>query len=738
MLNTRACGLVLATLAMAPSAPAQTAQDAFHRAYYLEHEATDLEGALDLYKKIAGDRSVSDDLRGKARSAGLAVAEELAAADMTRLVPAETLLFIEIARPGERVAELLSQLGLLQTQTGDIGVSPLLLQGALGLRGAAAAVTSIDPGGGPPNGVLILHPGDVDVVRGLIETVLPMGGVPQQAIGGHPTWSIEGQVFITLTKRLAIASPDPSLIAGVIDRLAGGGTSLADSAAMQDALEMRGDDLLFFCVNAEPLMPMLMQGLEAEAEHDQEAAMALTFLDPESLRSFAGRIGIDDEGIAVDLALQLHEGHQNLAFNLLRMPNIGAETLRLVPNESAFFVAAALNDFAPRESSGDAEPIVTAMDFGREVFGNIADITLFGMPPQDRAAAGQGALPDVCAVIRVNDPARSRALWNFVLGLASQSAPGGGAPEGRSVTVAGQPAELFQVNGVPLYLMTQGHEMYVSPSSSALERALAARASGNSVLDDDVLARSLGHVDGRHTACLVAVPGRLARMGEPHMGDQERREVMPIAQLLDESIVSLTIEHSATRLGVSLRALNLPDVSGMVRQLIESEHRVASAAGSPVHVHGLLASADGTVVPASGLVAASDVPDSGQLRARFEELNGRGDKAASLLAARALTASLGEDATALNDLAWNLLTEDRFDGKYTDFAFETAQRAVEMSEGRSWYFLDTLAHAHYARGELEAAVAVQRKAIEIGKEDSRIGEARAALERFEEALEGTK
>lgn len=225
MIHPKACGLVLAALALAPVAQAQTAQDAFHRAYYLEHEGADLESALDLYKKIAGDRRVSDDLRKKARSAGLAVAEELAAADMTSLVPEDTLLFVEIAQPGERVAALLGQLGLLQEEPGMFGVSPLLLQGALGLRGAAAAITAIDPNGGPPNGVLILHPGDMDIVRGLIETVLPVGGVSEQPIGGHPTWSVEGQVFITLTKRLAIASPDPSLIAGVVERLSGGGTS---------------------------------------------------------------------------------------------------------------------------------------------------------------------------------------------------------------------------------------------------------------------------------------------------------------------------------------------------------------------------------------------------------------------------------------------------------------------------------------------------------------------------------
>ena len=171
----------------------------------------DAQGARELYLDVAGDRDLSRKLREKARSFADALGEDLASSDFTRLVPRDTIFYAELSRPGEQLSMLLDQLGLLgkvgQTP-GRFGVSPLLIDGLLGMRGAAVAVTEFDPERGQPSGVLILHPGDLDIVRGLIETALPIAAQSADPIGGHPTWSIEGEAFVTLTSRLLVASPD--------------------------------------------------------------------------------------------------------------------------------------------------------------------------------------------------------------------------------------------------------------------------------------------------------------------------------------------------------------------------------------------------------------------------------------------------------------------------------------------------------------------------------------------------
>ncbi|MHC4079479.1 MAG: hypothetical protein ACYST0_13680, partial [Planctomycetota bacterium] len=454
---------VVAALALALPATAQSAQDDFHKAYYLQHGKGDLQGALALYKRIAASRRAPRELRAKAEQQARNVAEEIASSDFARLVPADTICYVELNRPGEQIRNLLGQLGLLGGPGGTngeaaFGISPKLIDAVLGMRGAAVAVTEIDPQRGPTNGVLILHPGNLDVAQGLLETALPVGGQPVESIGGHATYSIEGQVFVTRTSRLLIASPDRGQIEGVLARLRGrGGPSFANNDELAGAMKLRGDDLLFFCMHFKPLMPMVREIIQREARRDPELQVALAFLDIESTRCIAGRAGVDAEGISFDARLVLDEGHRNLAFNLLRQPGIPKSALSTVPEGTAFFLVGAINrrgQVPPGETDARERPVVTLMDFGRELFANLTDFSLYVMPQVARMP--WGPMPDVAVALHVNDPKRSRALWQLVLGTA-QAAAGGGESAARERQVGDVRIEHYQIEEVPVFLATYGN-----------------------------------------------------------------------------------------------------------------------------------------------------------------------------------------------------------------------------------------------------------------------------------------
>jgi hypothetical protein len=157
-----ATGLFASVLLLVPGASAQDARDLFHEAYFLENEEGEIERALDLYRRVAESRKADAGMRARAKERAAGIAEELAAAEFSRLVPSETILFAQMDRPGEQVEELLDQLGLLGeahgVATGEFAVSPLLIDYALGMRGLAVAVTELNPGG-EPSGVLLLLPG---------------------------------------------------------------------------------------------------------------------------------------------------------------------------------------------------------------------------------------------------------------------------------------------------------------------------------------------------------------------------------------------------------------------------------------------------------------------------------------------------------------------------------------------------------------------------------------------------
>ena len=569
-----AAGLLAATSAPALAAP-QSGEEAYYRAYFLEHEEGDLEGALALYEKAA--KKGPKELRQRAARAAAAVTEDLIASDFARVMPPGAIVYAEITRPGERAEALLSQLGLLgSVEAGPerYRISPLLVRSLLGLRGAAVAVTEIDPQGGEPDMVAVFHPGDLAIVRGMIETAVPSGGTAVDPIAGFPTWNLEGEAFLTMTEKLVIVSPNRAQIEGVARRLTGEDrNSLASNESIQHAMSMRGDDLLFFCVNAEPVMPMIMEQLNREATGDAGAAMAMTMLDVKSLRSVAGRLTLGGEGLALELALDLAEGHRNLAFNLMRKPTLEQRTFELVPDEVAFFLATSLNKPMPAQARAavnqaqDEERIVTAMDFGREVFGNVVDIAFFGMPP---TAASAGPIPDIAAVVRVNDPAQSRALWKLMLGLASQ---GSGAPtmEPELVQVAGVEAERYELEGVPIYMVTTDGEMVISPSASAIERSIHARKKGRSVLDDPLFAAPLRELEQNSTFAFVCNPGRAAQMAGVHMSPAERQQMAPVAQLLEKTTVSVCVEHSSTRLALRAALAGVPDVSQFVAHMIDAQ-----------------------------------------------------------------------------------------------------------------------------------------------------------------------
>ena len=180
MLRTRSISILLPALllvfgAMPNEAKADTNDERFYRAFYLENHDGDYERAAKLYAKVAKDGGANKSIRRKARARLAVCQEELATNDFAALMPPNAICYIELNNPGKQVAKLLDQLGLLgdaddpdkKLQAGR--VSPVLIKELMGIKGAAAAVTGFDPMNQTPMCVAVFHQGDVEVIRGLIE-----------------------------------------------------------------------------------------------------------------------------------------------------------------------------------------------------------------------------------------------------------------------------------------------------------------------------------------------------------------------------------------------------------------------------------------------------------------------------------------------------------------------------------------------------------------------------------------
>ncbi len=746
LLATLSALAVCAAPAMAATLPSpQSAADSFYRAYYLEHEKGDLDAAMKLYKKAIKSGKLSAAERAKIESHLRACAEELAMDDLAQLVPADTIVYAELNDPGTQLERLLNQLGLLQgtDRAGDIAISPHLINGILGLKGAALAVTRVDPTAGMPGGVLILHPGDMEAVRGLIETALPAGGQEAEPIAGQRTFIVEGMVHVTMGERLIVASTERQLIEDVMRRVTGDRTdSLAANEDLAETLAGHGDDLLYFCANAEPVMPLIEGALGAVASQDPEAAMAIQLLDPTSLQTISGSIGVDEAGLSMDMGLTLEEGHKNLAFNLMRMPHVSESTFELIPNGVAGFVASSLNEHNPggtgvTDASG--APVVTIMDLGREVFGNLVNVALFALPSISEGPGGM-PIPDAALAMSVNDPERSKAIWRLVLGMAQGATSGNGRMTSSSVGAHKDGVERFQIEGVDVFLFSQGDRLVISPSKRAIEAAVGA-AGGANLTRDELFAGLAQQASKDHTSVFGVSMGRIADLAAQVIPAHELEEVGPFLALLSDTAIVATTRHSDTDLRWSAKVSGLPNVGPMVAQLIHEEMHGGSfqrgtfaASAARKHDHGVAVMTQPLALAAadSQHEHSYDAPKpAAGVKSHFKSFLASGNTEAASALLPIVATEIGDNPNDVNQFVWDLISSKHGDA-LAPALLPIISAANDATKKSNWYILDTMAHVQFAAGDAQGAISTSRRAVKVAhkQKDSRAKEAEAALARF--------
>ncbi len=570
----------------APRAGRDFADERYYKAHFLETQQRDYAAAADLFAQIARDRGAAAELREAAAARAAGCREELACDDFAKLVPAGTLAYVEFSRPGEQLSGLLAQLGLLREggtalsgAAGQVGISRTVVEGLLGLRGAAAAITGFDPSQGKPAGVAILHPGEMEVLRALIQDALNAAATPVEAIGGYPTYCIENEVFLTFTARLIVVSQQRGEIEGVLRRLSGDDDeSLRSDPSMAAALADRDGALLFFALNFKPVLPLIQAAMAVGGAQSPELAVAQALLDPASLDTLVGHVSVRDEGLRIDLALRLADENRNLAFHFLRLPPIDRRTLARVPAGCAGFFALALSEagdtLAPVAVEVDPRvppAPVSMLDLGRELYANIVGVAGF-VPTGITMQIDRERLPAAALVFTVRDPRRSRALWTELLGVASL-ATRSGPLDGARVDIEGVSAQRFDLpEGISVYLAQSKNDVLLSPSKEAIAAALRASTDGQSVLNDPAYSNSLSRIGDASTIALFAHAGRCIEIARPMMGEHDAAEAAPFLDAASDLVGSLVVDHSPNTLRISLMATGLPQVGPILTELLHRQH----------------------------------------------------------------------------------------------------------------------------------------------------------------------
>jgi hypothetical protein len=584
------CSLV-ASFAAA-TARAEDAAAWVQKGFYLQVHEGDLAGAAAAFERVVSDSAAPAAMRSEAQTRLAQCREDLASADLARLMPPDAIAYLELNRPGDQIARLAKMLGLVRQPGAESAVgtegqaapgiplgnglvfpanftlSPALVAELKKFRGAAVAITGLDERlKGIPEGVLVIHPGDSDLVRGLLETGVQVIE-PAKPIGAFKTYRFKDdhhEFWITVTARLLIAGTKREAVAATVERLGNPkAKSLAARPAFQALEADRRTGLLFAFVDGHEMARRLRPLMKG-----QEAAIVGTVLDLDHLESLTLTAGVTDDSVRVVARMNLMPGHHNLAYNLIRTPPFTRRSLGSVPRGAAGVVLLGLNPATPTPAGNsptkkDGPVQITGMDLGREIFANVEEVAFFVLPPAADRPTAHSPVPEMAAVFAVKDADKSEAIWNQILTLAALF--GVRDSHSHEVKIDGTVGKQYQFPGMPpLVVLRAADRALIVGTEGAATAALHASRGHESILTDEAYRKLLARLTPNSSKAVLVDAGRAAQIAREFSGDRDTSEMRLVGAILKDLRLSLVTDEAPNCLTLSIEATGLPDVPSVIQ-----------------------------------------------------------------------------------------------------------------------------------------------------------------------------
>lgn len=553
-----------------------------HRAYFLEHQTKDFAAARALYEKARSAAS-DDETRRIAVNGANRCRDAIAAQDFARLMPPDSIAYVEITRPGQIFEKLAGMVGLTtpdmqailaQRPTvesnsqahipSQIAISPAIFEALAEFGGAAVAITDFDPEEKrPPAGVIVIHHGDAKLCRGLIETAFQFAPTTAK-IHDMATFVSQvpeiGRITGVLTESLLIVGTTRDLTAGVVERLLSNGKgSLGERADLSEIAEQRKGATIFAYCDLQAIIKLATAHMDEDDRGEMKTVDALVDLD--SLKWAAFSFGIHEGAMNLQATMRLADDHRNIVYNLTRLPPMSQQCLAKVPGEAAGFFGLGLNPTITLAAADSAKPrqgqqAITGFDLGREFFGNIREVCGFVLP-------GKGArseMPNGGLVFAVNDVAKSRALWDQFLSIPGMV--GGDSPiKPRPVQIGSVEAMSYFIPEFgKVYLAQLDGCLAVTAARSAMKACVQAHTKGQSILKDPLMTKVIEKMPRDTSIMAAAHVGRMVKVAgaaDPGMS----MFAQPASELCSQTVASLALGQAPNQLSLRMSISGLPNVN---------------------------------------------------------------------------------------------------------------------------------------------------------------------------------
>lgn len=579
------------------SAPKEQVAQALYRLGMCYMKQKDEIAAKATFSKLVNDYGDQTQLVAKVKP----LLEELGNADPASLMPPETIAYVEIGSPGKQVETILSMLkgtpfenplamiGQNQPDAGQHGpqqivgalLNPSMMAEFKKIRGMGIGITELAQNNPPM--IIVLYPGKSDALRGIIQMALGFVGQPAEAIEGMTTLSFgDGGGAAYDDTVIIVTSPNPKsagLLQWSVKQYQGliKEPSLASSNKSFAKInkKARQDNMLTVWVNTDEAY----QGLKAMLPPDQmppQLLMAEGIADLQNIDDIIASLSIRQTALALDANINLKEGYNSLAYNMIRTPSLGAVALNSVPSNAIALVSIALgkSDTPQAQAAGEHIKNATGLDIGRELFDNIEQITLFAVPFEKPTEQLSDDIPPQAKsfglAITSANPQQTHQILSSVLRstnvVIGETQPAGG----RFDFTLPNYQKLFG------YMDPAKKTTILSLNSSLVETAMTATRQGAGAPKSGSLQGALASLPGSTNKLVAINVGGAVQFAEANMelpwgdaADRVREAMGQLAQAGAKTTLCLRTSEEDSSFGVHLSVDGLPPIAQLVGPIMQ-------------------------------------------------------------------------------------------------------------------------------------------------------------------------
>ena len=556
--------------------------------------------AQENFKRIVTDFSDQTSIVAKVKP----LLEDMGNADPAALMPPETLYYMEIGSPGKQIETILNMLkgsplenpwalingNIPEASNDQMGnivsglLNPNMMAELKKIRGMGIGITGIPQNDVPP-GVIVLFPGKSDALKGLLQMVLTMAGKPIDSIEGMKCVEFNAGGGAAYDDSTVIIVTPPAYKAGQLEwsvkqykgitnepTLASSNKSFA-----QVSKQARQSNALTIWADANKIYSKLMEILPPDAIPPQ-MLMINGIVDFKNIKDLIAFLTLEETGIAVEVNISLNEGHNCIAYNMIRTPNLNKEVFKAIPPEAVGLLSFALSDAESVQAASVGQQLqsITGLDFGREIFANIEQVTLFLTPPENMSMQDNqwnSATTNLGLVITSGNPQQTRQIINQILTIA------GLVPNSTGNSQSEQASGKYFIelnNGMQLHCyQDQSNKItLISMSPKVIDESVNSLQSKKSALTTGPLQKSLSSMSPNTSKILLLNLGSIISQANISVGSEEetanlRTLLAQIAEGFKETTFQLRTNESLNDLNIRASINDLPPVGTILTPMMQ-------------------------------------------------------------------------------------------------------------------------------------------------------------------------